>query len=139
MTGTITETFPYVAGAAVAEQTFVITLADEVRYCGAGLDFVGVHWNVRVAQSVGLPHVVAHGPFVVAKALSVLPDPNAVREYAARFESPTFTPDDDRGAVFTVAGTVEEVTATGDAVVRLTAVAEDGTTLVRLRVVVRAT
>lgn len=131
----------FAVGATLPEQRFTISLADEVRYCGAGLDFVGVHWNLQVAQSVGLPHVVAHGPFVVAKALSVIElaanDPDSVLEYSARFLSRTFTPDDGRGASFAVDGVVEEVLGDDRVVVVLTVTSDDGPVLVRVRVVVR--
>ena len=42
-------------------QTFPIRRADLVRYAGASGDFNVIHWNERVATSVGLPDVIAHG------------------------------------------------------------------------------
>ena len=47
-------------------QTFTIRRADLVRYAGASGDFNVIHWNQRVAQSVGLPDVIAHGMFTMA-------------------------------------------------------------------------
>ncbi len=40
--------------------------ADLVRYAGASGDFNVIHWNERVAASVGLPNVIAHGMLTMA-------------------------------------------------------------------------
>ena len=39
-----------------------------VKYCGASGDFNFIHWNERIARSVGLPNVIAHGMFTMAQA-----------------------------------------------------------------------
>lgn len=41
-------------------------------YCGATLDFASVHRNPRIARSAGMVHLVAHGPLIEAKALSLI-------------------------------------------------------------------
>ena len=41
---------------------------DLVKYAGASGDFNPIHWNERVATSVGLPDVIAHGMFTMAQA-----------------------------------------------------------------------
>ena len=47
-------------------RTYRITRADLVRYAGASGDFNPIHWSDRVATSVGLPGVIAHGMFTMA-------------------------------------------------------------------------
>jgi len=97
-------------GTAVPAQTFTIRRADLVRYAGASGDFNVIHWNQRVAQSVGLPDVIAHGMFTMALAARVVTDwagdPGRVVEYGVRFTRPVPVPDDDEGAVLEVTGKV---------------------------------
>ncbi len=90
--------------------TYAVTRADLVRYAGASGDFNPIHWSDRVARSVGLPGVVAHGMFTLALASRALTDwigpPRQVVSLAARFTAPIVVPDDDTGAFVTVAGVV---------------------------------
>src|ERR1700721_2301564 len=85
---------------------------DLVRYAGASGDFNVIHWNERVAKSVGLPNVIAHGMLTMALAGRFVTewagDPGAVTEFGVRFSSPVVVPDDDKGATIEVAGTVTE-------------------------------
>ena len=53
-------------GTELPAQTFPIRRVDLVRYAGASGDFNVIHWNERVATSVGLPDVIAHGMFTMA-------------------------------------------------------------------------
>ena len=53
-------------GASAQPQTFRVTRADLVRYAGASGDFNPIHWSDRVATTVGLPGVIAHGMFTMA-------------------------------------------------------------------------
>jgi acyl dehydratase len=105
--------------------SFTLTRADLVRYAGASGDFNVIHWNQRVAQSVGLPDVIAHGMLTMAEAVRVVTDwvgdPAAVLEYGVRFTRPVPVPDDDRGAVLEVAGRVTELLDDRRARVELTA------------------
>ncbi len=97
-------------GDAIAPRTFPIRRADLVRYAGASGDFNPIHWNARVATSVGLPDVIAHGMLTMATACRLVTDwcgdPGAVVEYATRFTKPVVVPDDDRGAAVEVGGRV---------------------------------
>jgi acyl dehydratase len=97
-------------GTALPEQAYRITRADLVRYAGASGDFNPIHWNERVATSVGLPGVIAHGMFTMALAGRAVTDwtgdPGALLEYQVRFGRPVLVPDDDAGAEVTVRGTV---------------------------------
>jgi acyl dehydratase len=91
-------------------RTFPITRLDLVRYCGASGDFNVIHWNQRIAQSVGLPDVIAHGMLTMATAARLVTewagDPGAVVEYGVRFTKPVVVPNDDQGALIEVSGKV---------------------------------
>ncbi len=111
-----------------------VTRADLVRYAGASGDFNPIHWSDRVATSVGLPGVIAHGMLTMALAGRVLTqwvgDPAAVRRYGVRFTRPVVVPDDDAGALVEISGTVRAV-ADGVATVAITAVFDGRTVLGR--------
>ncbi|MDP4013784.1 MAG: MaoC/PaaZ C-terminal domain-containing protein [Candidatus Nanopelagicales bacterium] len=83
-----------------------------VMYAGASGDFNPIHWNTRYANQVGLPDVIAHGMLTMATAARLVTewvaDPGAVVSYSVRFSKPVVVPDDDRGAVLSVAGRVLE-------------------------------
>jgi acyl dehydratase len=102
-----------------------------VMYCGASGDFNIIHWNERIATAVGLPNVIAHGMFTMAEAGRVVTDwagdPGAVVEYGVRFSKPVPVPDDDKGALLTVASRVEDKLDGNRVVVGLTATIEGGT------------
>jgi acyl dehydratase len=89
---------------------YPITRLDLVRYAGASGDFNVIHWNQRIATSVGLPDVIAHGMLTMATAARLVTDwagdPAALVEYGVRFTKPVVVPDDDRGALLEVAGVV---------------------------------
>ena len=56
------------AGDELAPATYPVTRLSLVKYCGASGDFNVIHWNERIARSVGLPDVIAHGMFTMAQA-----------------------------------------------------------------------
>jgi acyl dehydratase len=91
-------------------RSYPITRLDLVRYAGASGDFNVIHWNQRIATSVGLPDVIAHGMLTMATAARLVTewagDPGAVVEYGVRFTKPVVVPDDDRGALLEVGGVV---------------------------------
>ena len=95
-------------------QTYRVTRADLVRYAGASGDFNPIHWSDRVAGSVGLPGVIAHGMYTMALAARALDAwagaPGRVRELGCKFTKPVVVPDDDQGVEVQVAGTVSAVT-----------------------------
>ena len=107
-------------GDELPEQTYAVTRADLVRYAGASGDFNPIHWSDRVATSVGLPGVIAHGMFTLAlvgRALDTWAGgPGRVRELGCRFTKPVVVPDDDTGVDVVVRGTVKDVTDAGVAV-----------------------
>src|SRR3954454_7290923 len=111
-------------GDALPAQDFPIHRVDLIRYAGASGDFNVIHWNERVATSVGLPNVIAHGMFTMASAIRVVTDwagdPGAVIEYGVRFTRPVPVPDPD-GAVLHVEGAIRTVRDDGLVEVDLTA------------------
>jgi acyl dehydratase len=119
-----------------------VTRADLIRYAGAGGDFNVIHWNERVATSVGLPGVIAHGMFTMALGGRYVSewagDAGAVLEYGVRFTNPVPVPDDDTGATITYSG---KVTATDEtartATVMVTAVSNGQKVLGKAIAVVR--
>jgi acyl dehydratase len=122
-------------------RSFPVQRADLVRYAGASGDFNAIHWNERVATSVGLPNVIAHGMYtmaVVARAVTDWAgDPGAVVEYGVRFTRPVVVPDPE-GAVLEVVGKVAAKGDDGTIRVDLTATVDGQTVLAKARAVVRA-
>jgi acyl dehydratase len=112
-----------------------------VKYCGASGDFNVIHWNERIAKSVGLPDVIAHGMFTMAQAGRFVTDwagPGAaVTEFGVRFSSMVVVPDDDIGATINVSGQVEEKLDGNRVAIALTARSGDAKVLTRARAVVR--
>jgi acyl dehydratase len=82
-----------------------------VQYAGASGDLNIIHQNERIAKSVGLPDVIAHGMFTMAEAGRIVTDwagdPAAVVEFGVRFSRPVVVPDDDLGATLQFQATVE--------------------------------
>ncbi len=108
----------------------VVQRVDLIRYAGASGDFNVIHWNERVATAVGLPNVIAHGMYTMAEAGRVVTDwagdPGAVLEFSVRFSQPVPVPDDDRGTVLHLGGTVEDKLDGNRVVVGLTATIDAG-------------
>lgn len=131
----------FTPGAELPTQTFRITRADLVRYAGASGDFNPIHWNQRIATSVGLPDVIAHGMLTMALAGRVVTDwagdPAAVEEYGVRFSKPVVVPDDDIGAEVVVSGVVKKALDDDRVQVDLTARCGDDKVLGAARAVVR--
>ena len=105
------------AGDVLPEQTYTVTRAALVRYAGASGDFNPIHWSQRVATSVGLPGVIAHGMYTLALAARALDTwagaTGQVRELSCKFTKPVVVPDDDTGVDVVVRGTVKNVTDDG--------------------------
>jgi hypothetical protein len=107
-------------GTSLPPLTVRLSRTDLVRYAGASGDLNPIHWSDRVARSVELPGVVAHGMLTMALAGRVvtewLGDPGAVLAYQARFTRPVPVPDVVAGvdpgggeAVIELSGTVKSV------------------------------
>jgi acyl dehydratase len=106
-------------------QTYRVTRADLIRYCGASGDFNVIHWSERLAAKVGLPGVIAHGMFTMALAGRAVTTwagaPDAVVEFSVRFSKPVPVPDTDEGTEVVVSGVVKGVTDDGLTKISLTA------------------
>jgi acyl dehydratase len=128
-------------GTELPERTFPVTRADLVRYAGASGDFNPIHWSARVATSVGLPDVIAHGMLTMALAGRAVTDwagsPAALEEYQVRFGRPVVVPDDDTGTTVTVRGKVAAVMDDGRYRVDLTVTSHGEKVLSLARAVVR--
>ena len=79
-------------GQTVAERTIALTRNALVRYAGASGDFNPIHYRDDVAQSVGLPGVLAHGMLTMGAAASPVSEwigaAGHVRDYQVRFTRP---------------------------------------------------
>jgi acyl dehydratase len=94
-------------GQEVGRREVTVDRARLVRYAGASGDFNPIHWNDRVARSVGLPDVIAHGMWTMGAAVPVVVDwagdPGAVVDYQVRFTRPVPVPDPGSATVEVVA------------------------------------
>ena len=83
-------------GDVVANQSFEITRDSLVRYAGASGDFNPIHYRDEIAQSVGLPGVLAHGMLTMGLAIQPvvtwLGDASKVIDYGVRFTKPVPVP-----------------------------------------------
>jgi acyl dehydratase len=130
------------AGSQIPARSYRVTRLDLVKYAGASGDFNVIHWNERVARSVGLPDVIAHGMYTMAQAGRYVTewaggDPGAITEFGVRFSAMVPVPDDDQGASIEVSGVVAEKLGDSKVAVDLTARAGGAKVLTRARAVVR--
>ena len=83
-------------GQEIGSEVFQLTRDSLVRYAGASGDFNPIHYRDDVAQSVGLPGVLAHGMLTmgvsIAPVLSWIGDPGKVVDYGVRFTKPVLVP-----------------------------------------------
>jgi len=128
-------------GAEIGPREFTVQRINLIMYAGASGDFNVIHWNERIAKSVGLPDVIAHGMYTMAQAARVVTDwcgdPGAIVDYKVRFSRPVVVPDDDKGATLTVTGRVEDKLEGKQVVVFLDASTPDGQVLTGSRAVVQ--
>ena len=128
-------------GAELPLVSYPVNRLSLVKYCGASGDFNVIHWNERIARSVGLPNVIAHGMFTMAQAGRYVTDwagdAGALVEFGVRFSAMVVVPDDDTGATIEVSGTVEEKLDGNLVALALTARSGDAKVLSRARAVVR--
>lgn len=93
-------------------QTYAVRRSDLIRYAGASGDFNPIHWSDRVATSVGLPGVIAHGMFTMAlaaRAVATWTDNAEVVEIGCKFTNPVVVPDDDAGIAVEISGVVKDI------------------------------
>ena len=129
------------AGAELPVVSYPVNRLSLVKYCGASGDFNVIHWNERIARSVGLPDVIAHGMFTMAQAGRFVTDwagPRAtVAEFGVRFSSMVVVPDDDSGASIVLSGQVEDKLDGNRVAIALTARSAETKVLTRARAVLR--
>ena len=128
-------------GSEIPPQSYRVTRLDLVKYAGASGDFNVIHWNERLARSVGLPTVIAHGMYTMAQAGRYVSDwagdPGAVTDLGVRFSAMVPVPDDDQGVAIEISGKVTEKLADNKVAIDLTARADGTKVLTRARAVVR--
>src|ERR1700740_2879758 len=130
------------AGTELPPRTYQVTRLDLIKYAGASGDFNIIHWNERVARSVGLPNVIAHGMYTMAQAGKFVTewaggDPGAVLEFGVRFAAMVPVPDDDEGATVELTGKVAKLLGANRVEIDLTARCGGTKVLSRSRAVVR--
>ena len=77
------------AGDEIGSMTVHVDRARRVEYAGASRDRNPIHWSQSMAESVGLPGVIAHGMLSMGTAVQLVTDwcgdPGAVIDYQTRF------------------------------------------------------
>jgi hypothetical protein len=134
-------------GTELPPRSYNITRLDLVKYAGASGDFNPIHWNERVAKSVGLPGVIAHGMYTMAQAGKFVTewagDPGAVVDFGVRFAAMVPVPDDapsptnTGGATIEVTGKVLDKLPDNKVTVDIVVKSGDTKVLTRARAVVR--
>ena len=98
-----------VIGQIVAERSYLFTRDTLVHYAGASGDFNPIHYRDDIAQSVGLPGVLAHGMLTMGVAVQPVVewagDPGRIIDYQVRFPRPVPVDATD-GATITVVAKV---------------------------------
>ena len=127
-------------GSELVPASYPVTRLSLVKYCGASGDFNVIHWNERIARSVGLPDVIAHGMYTMAQAGKFVAewagDPGAVTDFGVRFSAMVPVPDDDEGATIEVSGKVLAKLADNKVTVDIVAKADGAKVLTRARATV---
>lgn len=102
-----------VKGDVVGSITETLTRDRLVRYAGASGDYNPIHWSDRIATTMGLSGVIAHGMLTMGVAIRVvvdwLGDTERLVSYQTRFARPVVVPDTDEGVEITAIGTVTAV------------------------------
>ena len=129
-------------GTELPPRTYRVTRLDLVKYAGASGDFNIIHWNERVARSVGLPNVIAHGMYTMAQAGRFVTewaggDLGAVADFGVLFSAMVPVPDDDAGAAVEFSGKVLEKLEGNRVTVDIVARADGTKVLTRARATVR--
>jgi acyl dehydratase len=134
-------------GTELPARSYRVTRLDLVKYAGASGDFNVIHWNERVARSVGLPNVIAHGMYTMAQAGKFVSewagDPGAVTDFGVRFTAMVPVPDDTGlpgdtgGATIEISGKVLDKLDGNKVTVDIVAKAAGAKVLGRARATVR--
>ena len=130
-----------VVGEEVGKLEFLLTRDSLVRYAGASGDFNSIHYRDDVAESVGLPGVLAHGMLTMGAAVQVavnwVGDAGRIADYQVRFTKPVVV-HPTQGAVLVVTGKIGALDAEArTARVDLAAVFNDSAVVGKAQAVVR--
>ena len=130
-----------VVGEEVGKLEFLLTRDSLVRYAGASGDFNSIHYRDDVAESVGLPGVLAHGMLTMGAAVQVavnwVGDAGRIADYQVRFTKPVVV-HPTQGAVLIVTGKIGALDAEArTARVDLSTVFNDTAVLGKAQAVVR--
>ncbi len=125
-------------GQVVAERDVHLTRDMLARYAGASGDFNPIHLRDDIAQSVGLPGVIAHGMLTMGIAVQPVVDwlggdPRRILDYQVRFTR-TVSVDAVEGADLHVVARVGAVDDPGGIRIDLTVTAGGATVLGKARV-----
>jgi acyl dehydratase len=126
-------------GDVVAAARFPIDRDALVRYAGASGDFNPIHYRDDVAQSVGLPGVLAHGMLTMGLAVQPVVDrfgAARIRDYQVRFTRPVPVPPEGAVELEVEAKVAQVDEAAGVARIDLTAKVAGSTVLGRAQVLV---
>ncbi|HVL90403.1 MAG TPA: MaoC/PaaZ C-terminal domain-containing protein [Actinomycetota bacterium] len=109
--------------------TYNVQRMNLVMYAGASGDFNIIHWNEEIAKMVGLPNVISHGMFTMAKVGQYVTDwagdAGAVVRFKTRFTKPVVV-DNQAGNNVTVTGTVKQKLDGNRVLIELSATTQEG-------------
>ena len=101
----------FTVGQELAPHTFIINRKKLVIYADASGDHNPIHLNEKIAMSVGLENVIAHGMYTMGLAgqyVSAISGSANVKEFSARFTKPVVVPA-DTDVELVLSATVTEV------------------------------
>ena len=101
----------FTVGQELAPHTFIINRKKLVIYADASGDHNPIHLNEKIAKSVGLENVIAHGMYTMGLAgqyVSAISGSANVKEFSARFTKPVVVPA-DTDVELVLSATVTEV------------------------------
>ena len=101
----------FTLGQELAPHTFIINRKKLVIYADASGDHNPIHLNEKIAKSVGLENVIAHGMYTMGLAgqyVSAISGSANVKEFSARFTKPVVVPA-DTDVELVLSATVTEV------------------------------
>ncbi len=101
----------FTVGQDLAPHTFIINRKKLVIYADASGDHNPIHLNEKIAKSVGLENVIAHGMYTMGLAgqyVSAISGSANVKEFSARFTKPVVVPA-DTDVELVLSATVTEV------------------------------
>jgi acyl dehydratase len=125
-------------GEVIAEESFSLTRDSLVRYAGASGDFNTIHYRDDIAESVGLPGVLAHGMLTMGLAIQPviawLGDAGKIVDYGVRFTRPVVVPANGEAVLLVIAKVAALEEETRRVRIDLTVTFEENTVLGKAQV-----